>query len=67
MLEDRVGQESERQLLGGKTRIVNELATEHHGITNKTVWAHGHSIEAVLGEFIADCVKLQEDGGQLAA
>eukprot|EP01047_Picozoa_sp_COSAG01_P083668 COSAG01_NODE_17605_length_1137_cov_6.228324_1_plen_96_part_00 len=29
--------------------------------------ARGHAIEAVLGEFIDDCVDLQKDGGQLAA
>ena len=37
----------------GSDRVVHELATEHHGITNDTLWARGHSIEVVLGEFIA--------------
>jgi hypothetical protein len=51
----------------GSDREVHELATEHHGITNDTLWARGRAIEVVLGWFIADCIKLQQHGGQLAA
>jgi hypothetical protein len=48
-------------------RVVHPLATKHHGISNDTVWARGHAIEVVLGEFINDCVDLRKDGGQLVA
>ena len=51
----------------GSDRVVHPLATKHHGISSDEVWAHGHAIEVVLGEFIADCAQLQQDGGQLAA
>jgi DNA polymerase III epsilon subunit-like protein len=51
----------------GSDRVVHPLATKHHGISNDEVWAHGHAIEVVLGEFIADCAQLRQDGGQLAA
>lgn len=46
---------------------ISTKATNVHGITTEHATAHGHSLDQVLAEFMADARKLSASGGQVVA